>query len=169
MGFRVDTGGTIQWFVLNWRYRIGNVAGYASPLEVGAVSASPVSLLEEFSIDSIRGDCLIRGTGRYPHLVEKFVPRIFPVRRLQAEQAVKQGAGSVARHSPRASIPEWEKSSSWRLLDVPSPLDPFKPILMYGREPSVGFMCGNPGIEKIDKVGISLVDGETRLCFKQGF
>ena len=77
---------------------MGTVGEYASPLEEWVVNASLVSLLEEFSIGSIRGDSLIKVICRHPHLAERSGCWIFPECLLQGVQAAEQEGQSVARH-----------------------------------------------------------------------
>lgn len=167
---RVDTGGTIQWCVL-WRmFRIGVWGGYASPLEEGAVTASPVPLLVVgLSIGWIPIANLKKAIGMIPVPAGRGRLGIVPAWPLPEGPGTARPGLSFAKHGLWASLPGWETSTSWRLLEILPPFDPFKPILVCGSEPGVGFVTDNPRVEKVYKIGISLVDGETGFRFEQGF
>ena len=142
------------------------IQGFASPPEEGVVRASPVSLLGEFSIGSIRAGFPRAETGRSLHRVETSRFRIFQGQPLQEGPGVQSVAPSCPRTSHRARNLKSGRLSSWSLLEFLSPPDPFKPIFVYGGKPGVGFMSGDPGVEEIDKVGISLIDGEASSGFE---
>ena len=149
-------------------YRIELIEEFAIPREEGLVIASLVSLPGEFSIGSIRGGFPIGETGRRLH-PEEITEAWIAQGRLQQEVLEGGGASpSAIRREAVVHSREYVPRLSWVRGHILSPFDPLKPIFVNGGQPGIGLMTDNPGIEKIEKVGISLIDRKTRLGFEQG-
>lgn len=169
MNFLAGIEGTAQWFVGRGMFLIPRIVGFASQEEEGeVVIASPVSLLVESSIGWIRGGFPREeiGTSLHPGATAVWIVQGQPLR------AVPEGGEACpsTRRRKRA-VPQQEAvlRSSWVRAHMLSPLNSFEPVFVSGVQPGIGVMADNPGVEKVNEVGVSFVDRKPRLGLEQRF
>ena len=163
-------GGTAQWFVERGMFSIFRIVACASQREEGeVVIASPVSLLVEFSIGSIRGGFLREEIGMSLHPGAIAGCRIVQGQRLRAVPEGGEACPSTLRRKRVVPGQETDLRSSWFCAYMLSPLDSFKPVFVSGVQPGIGVMTDNPRVEKVNEVGVSFVDRKPRLGLEQWF
>lgn len=141
------------------------IQGSASRGEAGAGAiASPVVLLEAGATGLTPKEFLIKAIGRCLNpegatLLRDSRSCLPPEEPAEGEERPESG-----KRGPAANFHEGKQRPSWAGGQILSPLHLLKPIFVSRRQPHICLVTDDPGVQKVDEVGVSPVHRKRLSC-----